>query len=81
MSSSLRVLIVDDSDSNANALIAELRSGGYNVISTVVGTTPAIVTALDEPWDIIIASCTMVHVKVHNILKLLHERDVKVPLI
>ncbi len=81
MSSLLRVLMVDDFEANVQALVDELQRGGYSVATTLVNTTPAIATAFEQPWDIVIASYTTAHLNAHLVLKIIQERAIDVPFI
>ena len=51
----LRVLMIEDSDFDAELLLALLSRGGYDVTHTRVETAEALRTALEENWDIVIA--------------------------
>lgn len=51
----LRVLMIEDSDFDAELLLALLERGGYEVSYSRVETAEALRHALPEPWDIVIA--------------------------
>lgn len=51
----LRVLMIEDSDFDAELLLALLNRGGYVVTHTRVETASALHDALKEDWDIVIA--------------------------
>jgi CheY-like chemotaxis protein len=54
MASLLRVLMIEDVDSEAQQILLELRSGGYDVRYHCVGTRAAMQAALSHNvWDII----------------------------
>jgi signal transduction histidine kinase/HPt (histidine-containing phosphotransfer) domain-containing protein len=60
MSTSLRVLIVEDSENDAMLLLRELRRDGRQVTYQRVDTPEGMLAALDGPmWDVIIADYSM----------------------
>ncbi len=62
MSSSLRVLIVDDSEADAALIVATLRGGGYDVVACVVDAPASMRAALvRESWDVITSDHPMPH--------------------
>jgi CheY-like chemotaxis protein len=62
MSSELRVLIVEDSDDDAQLMLREIKKGGYAVQSERVQTRAEMESALArQPWDLILSDYTMPH--------------------
>lgn len=60
MKSELRVLIVEDSDDDAQLILREIRQGGYSVASARVDTKSDMEAALaSHPWDIILSDYSM----------------------
>lgn len=56
MTTSLRCLLVEDSEGDARLVLSHLRSGGYEVAAERVETAAAMRAALDaKPWDIILS--------------------------
>src|SRR5437879_3820807 len=55
----LRVLIVEDSERDAELLLLELRRGGYEVSHTRVQTTESLRIALKDDWDIVLSDYAM----------------------
>jgi DNA-binding NtrC family response regulator len=56
----LRVLVVDDSQPDAELVIAELERGGYDVVWDRVQTADALKTALArDTWDVILSDYDM----------------------
>ncbi len=78
----LRVLIVEDSEDDAELLLYELERHGYDPISERVDTPVAMNAALDKQlWDIVIADYTMPSFSAPDALKLLKERGLDLPFI
>src|SRR5215207_694176 len=60
MHGSLRVLLIDDSEDDAQLILRELRRGGYDVKYELVETRPAMEAALSKSvWDIVLSDYTM----------------------
>jgi CheY-like chemotaxis protein len=61
MSKLLRVLIIEDSEDDAELLVLELERGGYQIIHQRVDTKTELQNALKNPpaWDIILADYSM----------------------
>jgi CheY-like chemotaxis protein len=60
MAGSLRVLLIDDSNDDAQLLLRELRRGGYEVKYELVETHDAMVGALsNDVWDVILCDYNM----------------------
>jgi hypothetical protein len=55
MGKPLRVLLIEDSDFDAELLLALLNRGGYSVEHHRVETAEELKKTLKEPWDIVIA--------------------------
>ena len=54
-SESLRILIVEDSEDDAELLMYELRQGGYVPVYRRVETATEMRSALaEEPWDLVV---------------------------
>ena len=71
----LKVLLVEDSDSDARLLIHELRRGGYDPLYERVDTPEAMAGALEEQdWDLVIADYVMPRFSGLDALKLLQDR-------
>jgi PAS domain S-box-containing protein len=82
MNTPLRVLIVEDSEDDAELLVYELERGGYDPIYERVDTPAAMNTALDNQlWDIVIADYTLPCFSAPAALNLLKERGVDLPFI
>jgi PAS domain S-box-containing protein len=78
----LRVLIVEDSEDDAELLVYELERGGYELIYERVDTPEAMNAALDKQlWDIVIADYTLPSFSAPAALTLLKERAIDLPFI
>ncbi len=57
---SLRVLVVDDSEDDAELLLREIKRGGFEVTSVRVETGPTLKRALaEQAWDVIVSDYSM----------------------
>ncbi|MFI5399198.1 MAG: PAS domain S-box protein [Candidatus Binatia bacterium] len=78
----LRVLLVEDSEADAELLLAELRRGGYQPTWERVDTASALTAALGhEQWDVITCDWVMPQFSGRAALALLRERQVDLPII
>ena len=78
----LRVLIVEDSEDDAELLIYELDQGGYDLIHERVDTAVGMNAALDkQQWDIVIADYTLPNFSAPAALNLLKEKALDLPFI
>ena len=60
MNTPLRVLIVEDSESDAGLIVRRLQQGGYDLVHQRVETAGEMRTALTQPdWDIVLADYKM----------------------
>lgn len=82
MSETLRVLVVEDSESDAALIVRMLKKAGYDVHSERVEDPGEMRTALDrEVWDVIIADHNMARFDAPGALRLLHESGRDIPFI
>jgi CheY-like chemotaxis protein len=71
----LRVLIVDDSDDDANLVIRKLRGGNYEPQWERVDTAEAMKNALErEEWDIILCDYKMPNFSAQAALRLAQKK-------
>lgn len=77
----LRVLIVEDSEDDAELLVCELERSGYHLISERVDTPVAMNFALAQTWDLVIADYTMPNFSAPAALALLKEKALDLPFI
>jgi PAS domain S-box-containing protein len=74
MNQTLRVLIVEDSAEDVTLLLHTLRSGGYEVVHSVVDTPDAMRAALEsQDWDVITSDHAMPHFSAPAALALAKE--------
>ena len=83
MSKDLRVLLVEDSEDDAELLVIALERGGYQVISRRVDNRIDMQTALEEspPWDIILADYSMPQFNAIAALELLKKNQLDLPFV
>ena len=78
----LRLLTLDDSPDFVTALVAEVRTQGYEPVHLHADTTEAMDEALDEEsWDVVIADYSMPHFRAAAALELKRRRSLDVPVI
>ena len=60
MATSLRVLLIEDSEDDAELIVRELRRGNYAVGFERVDTEAAVLEAIDrEAWELVICDFSM----------------------
>lgn len=73
--STLRVLLVEDSEDDGTLLLREIRRGGYEPVFRRVDTKEELETALDEqPWEVALVDYVLPGFDVMEALALLRER-------
>ena len=78
----LRLLLVEDSEDDAELVVNELRRGGYEPTWKRVDTGAALAEALDrQSWDVILCDYVMPQCSAPEALKLLRERGCDLPVI
>ena len=76
----LRVLIIEDSEEDADLLILELRRGGFQPVYRRVETEPALGAALEEgEWDIVLSDFSMPRFSMPSALAMVQGRGRDVP--
>ena len=82
MSNLLRVLIVEDSEDDAQLILRQLRSGGYDPRWERVDSPEAMTSSLvREQWDVILCDYRMPRFNAPAALKLVQEREIDIPFI
>src|SRR5262245_28800728 len=80
MNQPLHVLIVEDSQDDADLLLRSLRRGGYTPIYEQVQTVEAMSAALQQKsWDIVISDYSMPHFSAPAALAALKETGIDIP--
>ena len=82
MGAPIRVLLVEDSDDDAQLIVRELQRGGYDPIWERVDTPAAMKTVIDRhTWDLVLGDYTMPHFSGTAAMTLLRQHGVDVPFI
>ncbi|HEV8263838.1 MAG TPA: response regulator [Gemmatimonadales bacterium] len=82
MAEPLRLLLVEDSEDDAQLLVRRLTRGGFEVQAERVPTASAFEAALDrQPWDMVIGDHSMPQFSGGEALALLRARGLDVPFI
>jgi hypothetical protein len=77
----LRVLLVEDSEADAELLDSELRGQGFDLHMERVATESALRNALDRPWDVVLADYVVPGFSGLGALVLVKERAPDLPVI
>jgi two-component system, cell cycle sensor histidine kinase and response regulator CckA len=82
VSTTLHVLIVEDSEDDAELLVRELRRGGYEVNFERVDRPEAMRVAIEgQHWDVVMCDYSLPHFSGADALKLLRAKNVDTPFI
>jgi len=78
----LRILLIEDNPSDAELEIAELRRGGFDVLSDIVQTREEIGTCLDRSaYDLVLADYNLPHFRGMEAVDVIREKNLSTPLI
>ena len=78
----LRVLIIEDSEEDADLIVLELKRGGYEPAYRRVDTRDAMLLALDEgTWDVVLSDFSMPRFSVAEALALVQQKGLDVPFV
>ena len=77
----LRLLLIEDSESDAALIVRELQRGGYEVIWERVATAAALLAALAQPWDVITCDWAVPQCSALAALGLLRDHHIDAPII
>jgi len=78
----IRILIIEDSDTDKELLLYELKRGGYDVEYLCVETLEEMISALDQnEWDIIISDYSLPKFDGLSALKIAKKRNIDIPFI
>src|ERR1700736_6480001 len=78
---SVRLLMVEDSEDDAALLILLLQNAGYEIISERTDSAEGLARALTQKWDIVISDHSMPNFSGVEALKLVRAMDAEVPFI
>jgi len=82
MSTHLRILLIEDSEDDANLLLREIQRGGYEVECERVETADKMSSALTrQQWDLIICDFSLPSFSAPNALELLKKTNIDLPFI
>lgn len=77
----LRILLVEDSEDDAELVLRELRHGGYQPQSQRVETAEALAAALDQQWDVITCDHVMPGFSGPAAIELIRRRGCVTPIL
>jgi PAS domain S-box-containing protein/putative nucleotidyltransferase with HDIG domain len=78
---SLRVLILEDQESDTRLLLRALHRSGFEVTPRVVASRGQFLEALDEEFDLVLADYTLPDLNAAEALQTLNERQLDIPVI
>jgi PAS domain S-box-containing protein len=82
MTSSLRVLSIDDSEDDTRLIINELQRGGFDLLFERVNSPETIKVALEQKtWDVVISNFVVSQCTALEVLALLQEKNLDLPFI
>ena len=79
--SSLRLLLIEDSEDDARLIVWSLTRGGFQIEHVCVETEYQLRDALEQPWDLIIADYTLPRFSGIEALAILRELELATPVI
>src|SRR6476659_5400597 len=77
----LHILLVEDSEDDAELMLRQLRRAGYDPLARRVASAGAMNAALEATWDIIISDYVMPGFGGLEALKLFHDKGLGIPFI
>src|SRR4051812_32732812 len=82
MAQTLRILLIEDSEDDAELVLRSVRLGGYEPVAECVSSAEEVRAALDKgSWDLVISDYVMPGFGGLEALQLFKERGVEVPFI
>ncbi len=82
MTTPLRVLMVEDSENDAELVLRELRRGGFDVTALRVESRAGMVEALDtREWDVVVSDYSLPSFDAPSAYKVLRARELDLPFI
>jgi signal transduction histidine kinase len=80
-SKELRILVVEDLEDDFRLLVREVQRAGYHVIAKQVDTEAALIAALADSWDVVVADYTLPLLSAETALAVVRERLPEMPVI
>jgi two-component system sensor histidine kinase UhpB len=77
----LRLLLIEDSEEDADLLLREMSRAGYNVEAERVDSADAVRAALERPWDLVICDYVIPGFGGLEALELCRQHDLRAPII
>ncbi|MBF0224063.1 MAG: response regulator [Desulfobacterales bacterium] len=81
MEHTLRVLIIEDSEDDAILMTRLLKKGGYKLVWRRIANAESLISALDEPWDIILSDYSMPGFDGRSALEIVKNKGMDIPFI
>jgi CheY-like chemotaxis protein len=78
----IRVLLVEDSEEDADLIILELKRGGFDPQYVRVDSADLMRSALEEgPWDLVLSDFSMPRFSVSEALSLVQQKCLDIPFV
>ena len=81
MAQPLRVLLLEDLDTDAELMVHELKRAGFNLVWDRIDTEEALLQCLDRPYDLILSDNSMPTFDAMRALTCLQQRRLDIPFI
>lgn len=81
MAQPLRVLLLEDLDTDAELMVHELKRAGFNLVWDRVDTEEALLQCLDRPYDLILSDNSMPSFDAMRALACLQQRRLDIPFV
>ncbi|MBX3332178.1 MAG: response regulator [Nitrospira sp.] len=81
MAEPLRVLLLEDLDTDAELMVRELKRAGFDLVWDQIETEAALLQCLDRPYDLILSDNTMPSFDALKALTCLRQRNLDIPFV
>jgi len=81
MAQPLRVLLLEDLDTDAELMVRELKQAGFDLVWDRVETEESLLECLDRPYDLILSDNSMPSFDAMKALSCLQQRKLDIPLV
>ena len=81
MTQPLRVLLLEDQDTDAELMVRELKRAGFDLVWNRIDTEEALLQCLDRPYDLILSDNSMPSFDAMRALTCLRQRQIDIPFI